>query len=185
MSSTPSPTDAVLETPRLLLQQWRPEDWSAFKPIATNPEVMRYINGGIPWSDERIRDFVSRQIALYQERGHCRWKLTGKTSGALCGFCGVGRFHEFPDPEIGWWLAPNYWGNGFATEAARAALDDAFRRVAIPRIVSIAHRENSASIRIMQKLGLAFEADFENEGLPLRRYAIHLPAYLATRSRTS
>jgi [ribosomal protein S5]-alanine N-acetyltransferase len=162
----------VLKTERLILDKWESSDWLAFRPIATDVEVMRHITGGIPWTDEQIQNFVLRQLALYSTRGFCRWKLLDAASGELIGFCGVGVWREFMDPEIGWWLARRCWGQGLATEAGRAALHDAFERVRLERIISIARPENIASIGIMKKLGMEFDAAFENEGIQLVRYAI-------------
>jgi [ribosomal protein S5]-alanine N-acetyltransferase len=169
----------ILETERLILDTWQSSDWTAFRPIATDPEVMRYITGGVPWTDDQIRNFVDRQVKLYSERGFCRWKLLDKTTGELIGFCGVGFWREAPDPEIGWWLARRYWGRGLATEAAQTALRDAFERVRLERIISVAMPENTASIRIMQKLGLEFDCEFENEGVRLVRYAIGRSQYFS------
>ena len=159
-----------LETPRLILTTWGENDWHRFKPIATDPRVMRFITGGIPWTDEQIRAFIERNQTTFLERGFCRWKLEEKESGELIGFCGVGFLHWELDPEIGWWLAPAYWGRGLATEAARAAFQDATERAHLKRIVSIAHPDNTASIHIMQKLGLQFEKRFEHSGQPLVMY---------------
>jgi RimJ/RimL family protein N-acetyltransferase len=157
------------------LDAWQGPDWTELRPVATDPEVMRYITGGAPWSDERIREFVERQVRLYAERGFCRWKLVEKQALETIGFCGVGFWRDGMEPEIGWWLARHRWGRGLATEAARAALADAFERAGLRRIVSIAMPGNEASIRIMRKLGLRFECEFENEGVALVRYAIERP----------
>ena len=162
----------MLETERLSLEPWKADDWVAFRPIAADPEVMRHINGGVPWSDDEIRLFVERQIALYQERGFCRWKLIEKASGGLIGFCGVGRWRGYPELEIGWWLAREWWGRGLATEAAHAALEDVFKRAELDRVISIARPANVASIRIMRKLGMRFVRAFENEGVALVQYGI-------------
>jgi len=169
----------IIETERLILDTWQTSDWTAFRPIATDPEVMRYITGGVPWTDDQIRSFVERQVKLYSERGFCRWKLLPKATGEMIGFCGVGFWRDAPDPEIGWWLARRYWGRGLATEAAVAALRDAFERVRLERIISVAMPENGASIRIMEKLGLKLECEFENEGLRLVRYVISRPQYFS------
>ena len=167
----------TLETERLILDTWQRRDWTAFRPIATDTEVMRYITGGTPWSDEKIRWFVDRQVELYRTRGFCRWKLTEKPVGGLIGFCGVGIWGDGMEPEIGWWLARSNWGRGLASEAATVALRDAFERVQMDRLVSIARPDNLASTRIMQKLGLEFECEFENEGVRLVRYAIDRKRY--------
>ena len=169
----------ILETERLVLDTWQSSDWAAFRPIATDPEVMRCITGGIPWTDEQIRSFVERQVRLCADRGYCRWKLIEKATDELIGFCGVGAWRDEPDPEIGWWLARRCWGRGLATEAARPALRDAFERVRLERIISVAMPENTASTRIMEKLGLKFECAFESEGFRFVRYAISRSEYEA------
>lgn len=165
----------ILETSRLILDAWHPPDWLSLRPIATDPEVMRYITGGLPWTGEQIRNFVDRQIATCAEHGFCRWKLLLKPTGEMIGFCGVGYWRNGPDPEIGWWLARSHWGRGLATEAARAALRHAFEHTSLDRIMSVAMAGNAASIAIMRKLGLAFECEFEDEGIRLVRYAIKRP----------
>ncbi len=162
----------VLETERLILGTWQSCDWTVFRPIATDVEVMRYITGGVPWSDEQIRAFVDRQVNLFAERGFCRWKLTERSTGEMIGFCGVGYWRDALDPEIGWWLARRCWGGGLATEAARVALRDTLERVRLDKIISVAARENAASRRVMEKLGLKLESEFERDGLALVRYAI-------------
>jgi RimJ/RimL family protein N-acetyltransferase len=161
-----------VRTERLILEPWRSSDWEAFRSIATDVKVMRYITGGIPWTDEQIQNFVNRQVILYFERGFCRWKLLEASTGELIGFCGAGMWHDAPDPEIGWWLAHNHWGRGLATEAARAALQDVFERVGLERLISIARPDNTASIGVMKKLGLQFDAEFESDGIQLVRYSI-------------
>jgi [ribosomal protein S5]-alanine N-acetyltransferase len=162
----------VLETDRLVLDTWQTSDWTVLRPIATDVEVMRHITGGVPWTDEQIQSFVDRQVKLYSERGFCRWKLLAKSTGETIGFCGVGFWRDHPDPEIGWWLARRYWGRGLATESARTALQDALDRARLGRIISIARPANVASIRIMEKLGLKLECEFESDGVRLVRYAV-------------
>ena len=170
----------ILETDRLVLSTWQSSDWLALRPIATDVEVMRYISGGVPWTDERIQLFVNRQVELFVERGFCRWKLLLKPTQEMIGFCGVGYWREGPELEIGWWLARAYWGRGLASEAARLALQDAFERAGLHRIISIARPENAASLRIMEKLGLQPEGKFEKEGVRLVRYSIDCPQSYST-----
>jgi RimJ/RimL family protein N-acetyltransferase len=169
----------ILETDRLVLDTWQISDWTALAPIATDVEVMRYISGGVPWTDEQIQSFVDCQVRVYSERGFCRWKLLAKLTGEMIGFCGVGLWRDAPDPEIGWWLARRYWGRGLATEAAQIALRDAFERARLDRIISIARPANIASTRIMEKIGLTLESQFESDGVHLLRYAIDHARYCA------
>ena len=163
-------TRMILETERLILDTWQRPTGRHFGH-RDGPRSDALHHGRRPWTDDQIRSFVERQVKLYSERGFCRWKLLPKATGGMIGFCGVGFWRDAPDPEIGWWLARRYWGRGLATEAAEAALRDAFERVRLERIISVAMPENAASIRIMEKLGLKLECEFENEGLRLVRYA--------------
>lgn len=167
-----------LETERLILCPWSVADWEAFRPIATDPEVMRYITGGTPWTDERIQQFISNQTATFTQHGFCRWKLTVKGREGIAGFCGAGFWRDAPDPEIGWWIERSLWGQGFASEAAPVALRDIFERVRLKRVISVAMPENLASLRIMKKLGLRDEGEFVSEGMTLRRHALTLEEYL-------
>ncbi len=81
------------------------------------------------------------------------------------------------DPEIGWWLNRSHWGRGLATEAAVLALRDLFDRVRLDRVISVAMPGNQASTRIMRKLGLEFDGEFESQGVRLVRYAMDRTSY--------
>jgi RimJ/RimL family protein N-acetyltransferase len=163
----------------LSLCHWEKDDWLEFRAIAADPEVIRYIGDGTPWSEERSRQFVERQISLFDQRGFCLWKLTPRLPQDRCGligFCGLqplpGTEPGIEEIEIGWWLARAWWGRGLATEAARAALRDGFERVGLERIVSIAQPANTASIGIMRKLGMASDRMAEARGIPVVLYAL-------------
>lgn len=161
----------VLETRRLLLWPWQPDDWLQLKPIAQDPEVMRYISNGQPWSDERVRELVARQIAGLEMHGFCFWRLVHKTSNEMIGFCGLQPLEGTPDVEIGWWLARAWWGKGLATEAAREAMRDGFERVGLKRIVAVAQPDNLDSIHVMEKLGMRFERETTHRGFRVVLYA--------------
>jgi len=161
----------VLETARMRLLPWQPEDWLSLRPIARDPEVMRYISGGEPWPEEGIREFVERQIACFAARKFCLWRLIHKESGQMIGFCGLQPLAETPEIEIGWWLARDRWNQGLATEAAREALRDGFEGAKLQRIVSVAMPANRASIHIMEKLGMRFERETTHRGFAVVLYA--------------
>lgn len=165
----------MLETPRLRLLPWSTEDWVQLCPIAKDPEVVRYISSGQPWSDERIRGFVERQVTGFAERGYCFWRLQYKADGEIIGFCGLQPLEGTSEIEIGWWLAQERWGQGLATEAAREALRDAFERVGLKRVVSIAQPENLASTHIMEKLAMKFERETTHRGIGVVLYSTERP----------
>ena len=168
---------AMMETERLLIEEWRPEDWLRFRPIATDPAVMRYISTGQPWPDERIQQFVAKQINQAQTDGFCLWKLVEKSTQRLVGQCGLQPLGQTGEIEIGWWLARDYWGRGLATEAARRVLQYAFETLHLKRIIAIAQPANQASIKVMQKLGMSFERATSHEELGLANPEIEIVLY--------
>ncbi len=170
----------MLETERLLLLPWRTEDAGAFHPIATDPRVMRYITGGEPWSGEQIQEFIARQVAGLERNGFCLWRLTPKQQpGRLIGFCGLQPWRDRPGLEIGydgvieigWWLAPDFWRQGLATEAARAALRFGFEQAGLEKIIAVTHRDNQASQRVARRLGFTFEQAIALETMNLWVFA--------------
>jgi ribosomal-protein-alanine N-acetyltransferase len=167
----------MMETERLLIQNWELEDWLAFRPIATDPNVMRYITGGVPWPDDVIQAWVERQIDNARATGFCLWKLVDKTNGRLVGFCGLQFLGTTGEVEIGWWLASDCWGRGLATEAARQVLSCGFEAAGLKRIVAVARPENLASVNIMNKLGMQWEKDATSDELGMRYSGINLVFY--------
>jgi len=162
-----------MRTEHLVFSPWSEADWLALKPIATDPEVMRYISDGLPWPDDRIQEFVERQMTCLRECGFCMWRLLEPDTDQMIGFCGLQPLANTPDIEIGWWLARSHWGRGLATEAARAVLHDGFERAGLDRIVAVAQPANGASRRVMEKLGMRYERDTQHKGVDVVLYAIH------------
>jgi RimJ/RimL family protein N-acetyltransferase len=172
----------VQRTNRLLLEPHQPEDWPLFHRLAADPRVMRYITGGVPFPAEQSQAFLERQRIHLAKHGYCRWRIRLAISGEYLGFCGAE--HKVLDgelvPEIGWWIAPEHWGEGYASEAAEAAFQHLWDELRIPRITACAFPENGASIRIMEKLGLQFEKEFL-EASPVSSDIFRLVMYSKTR----
>jgi [ribosomal protein S5]-alanine N-acetyltransferase len=166
----------VCETERLYLREWVHDDWKRFKPLATDPRVLRYIGAGTPWTDEQIKARIARWIELGRERGWILWPVIHREDAELIGFCGF--WDGFaPDVEIGWRLRPDYWGQGLATEAATAVMEHGFQHYRFHRLISVAQIENKPSIRIMEKLGMEFERAFVHEGFQVLCYARSNPLF--------
>jgi ribosomal-protein-alanine N-acetyltransferase len=165
----------MLETARMRLLAWQPDDWLLLRPIASDPEVMRHISNGQPWPDERIQEFVGRQISHFDKLGYCLWKLLLKETSEMIGFCGLQPLDGTTETEIGWWLARTCWGRGLATEAARTALLHGFERAELERIVAVAMAANRASIHVMEKLGMKYEREMIHRGFDVVLYAMDRP----------
>jgi len=166
----------VLETERLFLREWVPDDWVRFKPLVVEPRVIRYINQGGPWPDSKIENRVRQYIHFGQIRGWHLWPVIHRADATLIGFCGFSDGFP-PDVEIGWRLLPQYWGQGLATEAAQATLDYGFRTWNFSRVIAVAQAPNRASIRVMEKIGMTFDGTFDDRGTEVVRYVARNPLF--------
>ena len=161
----------MIETARLTLSAWTEAERAPFVAMCADPEVM-HDYGGL-WDRARAEARFERYLAAHAERGFDKWALRTKDSGAFVGVCGVGPIWPAlpvaPGLEIGWRLVREAWGRGYATEAARAALADAFARTDAAEVVSFTNDTNTRSLAVMARLGLTRDAtrDFLYEtGLP-------------------
>jgi len=155
------------------LEPWRAIDFSIFARIARDPDVMRYITGGVPWTDDEIRGFIRRQMKYHARHGFCLWRIVRRQDGALLGFCGLQplELDGRREVEIGWWLAKRHWKRGLATEAARRALGRTFAGEKLRKVVAIAMPENTASRRIMHKIGLRYHRQTRRRGFRVVCYS--------------
>ena len=141
----------ILETERLLLRTWTVDDAEAAFAIWGDPDVMRYVDDGKPFTDvDCVRRSLCAAQDVQEEHGHCLWAVVERSSDVLIGACG---FHPFDDGlELAFHFARAYWGHGFATEAAMACINYGFRVLDTSRIVAAHHTDNVGSRRVLQKL---------------------------------
>lgn len=175
----------IIETPRLVLRRWRDEDALPFAAINGDPEVMRWIGDGSAWDEAKTREALQRIENRWDTWKFGLFAVEVKATGELAGFTGLS-VPEFlpevmPAVEIGWRLGRPFWGQGLATEAARAALDFGFRTRGLERVISIHQIGNLASERIMVKLGMRHDRDLVagNSGRETRVYALTAEQYAA------
>lgn len=159
----------ICETERLQVKTWKEEDWHDFYPISSDPEVVRHVGDGQPFSEEKTKQWVRRQITKQAEQGFCRYQLVHKEQQKLCGWCGLDYFGTTGDVEIGYWIARDQWGKGLATEAAHAVLRHARESLALARVISVCTLDNFGSRRVMEKIGLQLEKE-----APVRELGIDL-----------
>jgi RimJ/RimL family protein N-acetyltransferase len=141
-----------LETARLLLREWRDDDLDAFAAMSADPEVMRYLGGVLDRGDSWRR--IALHAGHWALRGYGNWAVERKADGVLIGRVGLWNPEGWLGLEIGWKLARDAWGHGYATEAASAAIDWAWTTLRTPRLISVIDPRNVASVRVAERLGL-------------------------------
>jgi ribosomal-protein-alanine N-acetyltransferase len=146
---------AYIETERLLLRLFRPDDLDDLATLFADPDVVRYVGDGKPVDREEADRALKSIIKHWQTHGFGRWAVIDKNTHEFVGFGGLRSL--FGTPEVVYHLAKAHWGKGYATELARAALRFGFEDRGFERIVAITKPPNKASIHVMEKLGMRFE----------------------------
>ena len=161
----------ILTTARLTLRPWLDADRAPFAAMSADPEVMRYLTALPTRADSDA--WIDRQRAQQAANGFCFWAVEHTASGAFVGAIGLARIgyeaRFTPAVEVGWRLARTFWGQGYASEAAAAALRFGFTQADLGEIVANACVPNLASQRVMQKLGMTHDPadDFDHPRVPL------------------
>ena len=170
-----------LRTSRLLLRPWRDEDIAAFVEMSSDPLVMEYL---LPLSERGLsaEAWVARARAHWEEHGFGQWVVELPGAASFIGVVGLGvvsyQAPFTPAVEVAWRLARPYWGQGYATEAARAALDYGFSKLGLSEIVALTVPANQRSRRVMEHLGMTRspEDDFDHPRVPegpLKRHVLY------------
>jgi ribosomal-protein-alanine N-acetyltransferase len=162
----------ILETSRLILREFFIDDADALGRVLSDPETMRFYPA--PYDRAGVANWIARNLRRYADDGHGLWAMILKSSGDLIGDCGltvqeVEGAHEI---EIGYHVRRDLWGQGFATEAARACRDYGFARLPVERIISLIRPENLPSRRVAEKNGMTVGKEIIWHGLSHLVYAI-------------
>jgi len=170
-----------VRTERLLLRSWRESDREPFAAMNGDPRVMEHFETTL--SRAQSDAFVERMEKRWLENGFGLWAVEIPGEAPFIGFVGLSTpafdAHFTPCVEVGWRLAAEHWGRGYATEAARASVHVGFAELALPEIVSFTVPENHRSLRVMEKLGMLRDPndDFDHplvpEGHPRRRHVLY------------
>lgn len=147
---------SVLTTPKLVIRPWTATDREALERMAFDPEMVRYVTNGVPWTRERVNEFLLRQARYADAHGIAFGAVALREGGEVVGLCGIQPL-DSGEFELGWWIWKDHWGKGYATEAAAAVVEHASQVMGLERLVAVIDPPNVASIRVAEKLGMRFE----------------------------
>ena len=169
---------SILETDRLLFREFTTEDAPLILQLNSDPEVVKYVHehpvSNLVMALANITDRILPQYALY---GYGRWAVHIKETHEFIGWCGIKYRPESAEIDLGYRFQKKYWGNGYATEAAKATLQYGFSQLQLPIITAHAHIENLASLKVIENCGMHFVKFEELEGCPVKTYHLPNPAW--------
>jgi len=164
-----------LVTPRLLMRPFSEGDFASLHLLYSDPEVMKYISGGIPRTPDATRKSLERMMRNFGETGYGMFAVFERKEKRFIGRCGLQPLENSGLIELGYTLIPSAWGKGYATEASMEVLRTAFGEWGLEKVVAIAREENRASTRVMEKIGMIYsrrDRYYENDVV---LYALEAP----------
>jgi ribosomal-protein-alanine N-acetyltransferase len=170
-----------LTTERLILRPFTEQDADALHRVLSVRQVHRYFPRTDPPSREQVEKIIARQLAHWEEHGCGWWAVVWRESQELIGWCGLQFLPEFGETEVAYLLSRPYWGKGLGTEAAWVAAQFGFQTLGMERLVAIAHVENAASQRVIEKLGMSFVEQLSLWGIECYRYSLPRAAWRPAR----
>ena len=161
-----------ITTERLVLLQFSPDDREELHRITHEADILQYFPSRSPWAMDKVDRYFSYQSAHWQRFGYGHWALTTLEGGQFFGWCGLEFLPDTEETEVGYLISKKYWGNGYATEAATAAVKFGIKQIRLKEIIGLAHPENKPSQRVLEKCGLTFTRQATYFGMEMFRYAI-------------
>jgi RimJ/RimL family protein N-acetyltransferase len=156
-----------MHTDRLLLRPFTPGDAKEYFPLVSDPDILRFTGEGpVDTIDDAREILMMRPISDYAKYGFGRMACIEKSSGRLIGFSGLKYLPDLNEVDIGYRFLPDTWGKGYATESAKAIMDELVPAFKLKRIIGLAFPENYASISVLKKLGLNVEKKIKLLGVP-------------------
>jgi RimJ/RimL family protein N-acetyltransferase len=154
---------------------YRLSDFEDHYRLCADPNVMRYLWGGKPMSRLEAWRHMAFLVGHWELLGYGYYAAEEKATGRFVGRIGFTNPEGWPGFEIGWTLAPEFHGRGFATEAAKFLLNYAFTEMRRDHVISVIHRDNKPSMRVAERLGETLEGETDFLGMPMLIYGIDRP----------
>lgn len=150
----------ILETPRLLLRELQTGDAEKFYQLNLNPNVIRY-TGNAAFKDTEEAFLFLENYLDYKQNGYGRWAVIEKSNDEFLGWCGLKYDKVLDETDIGFRFFEAHWNKGYATESAKACIAYGFQELHLQTIIGRAMTENVASIKVLEKIGLTFDKEFD------------------------
>jgi RimJ/RimL family protein N-acetyltransferase len=166
----------VLETPRLILRRFSEADALLLLQLNSNPEVVKYVHEPTLETEEQALKIIVDIILPQYKNNLGRWAIHLKDTNEFMGWCGLKYLPERNEIDLGYRLFQNCWGHGYATEAAKHTLDYGFKELKIPLITGKAHKDNSRSIHVLEKIGMLYINEELEDGNPIKIYTLANPS---------
>ena len=150
----------ILQTERLLLRELNPDDAENFYKLNLNPNVIKYTGNSAFKDIDEAKEFLEN-YQDYKLNGFGRWAVIEKSTNEFLGWCGLKYDKNLDETDIGFRFFEEHWNKGLATESAKACINFGFENLNLKSIVGRAMSENIASIKVLEKIGLKFEKEFD------------------------
>jgi RimJ/RimL family protein N-acetyltransferase len=164
----------ILVTERLVLRGWRPGDFEAHAEMCADAEAQRFLGG--PLDREQSWRSLAVHVGHWHLRGYGNWALERRSDGRLIGRAGLWNPEGWFGVEVGWKLARDVWGHGYATEAAAASAAWAWRSLDVEHLISVIDPANAASLAVAERLGMHRLRADSHHGMPVVVMALDRPA---------
>ncbi|WP_436864576.1 GNAT family N-acetyltransferase [Bacillus fungorum] len=163
----------VIHTKRLFMRKPLIEDVNQFYSILKEEAVGKWLAKSRGMSKEEVNDYIGQLISHWEQYDFGVWLLVNRNTGNLLGHCGLRKVNETGEIEIMYLLAPEYWGNGYASEAVEASIQYAIETMNVKRIIARVKVANENSKKLLRKLGFTYTHDVDYSGRLLSYFELH------------
>jgi len=165
----------VFETPRLFLRQFTEQDAPLIYKLNSNAETLKYVHEPVLKNEEEAKKILTDIILPQYKLNLGRWAIHTKSDYEFIGWCGLKKIEDTGIIDLGYRLLKSAWGHGYATEAAQYTLIYGLKNLNIKTITGMAHMDNTASLKVLEKIGMKFNRDEIIDEIPVKIYTLFLP----------
>jgi [ribosomal protein S5]-alanine N-acetyltransferase len=167
----------TIETEHLILKGWKPEDADVLFDILQEDGILDYFPNPKPPPRAKADDYIAHHLWHWKQFGYGHWAVVTRADNRVVGWNGLEYLPELVETEVAYLLSKRVWGRGYATEAARAAVEFGFERAGLNKIIGLVHPGNAGSVRVLEKCGMLFADRLTIWGMDMSRYHIERAAY--------